>query len=149
MNKKISKSPPGWGGTVEKMKEHPEISNPFSLAWWMSKKEKGDEWGAGGKLKKKPKPHVKEKKKKSSGESIIASVLKHASFKDVVKQTWNASGRNEDKFRDVIEPFLEKLNKQHLDAKDIQEYRDAISEGTDQVVKFVYTPIKGFEIQVI
>jgi len=44
-------SPPGWGGTVEKMKEkHPEIDNPFALAWWMH--NKGYE------------PHYKEKPKK-------------------------------------------------------------------------------------
>jgi hypothetical protein len=30
-----SVSPPGWEKTVEKMKEHPEIDNPFALAWWM------------------------------------------------------------------------------------------------------------------
>jgi len=29
-------SPPGWSGTVKKMKEkHPEIDNPWSLSWWM------------------------------------------------------------------------------------------------------------------
>jgi len=31
-------------------------------SWWMSKREKGDDWGPGGKLTKKPKPHYKEKK---------------------------------------------------------------------------------------
>lgn len=31
-------SPPGWGKTVEKMKKHPEIDNPFALAWSMKKK---------------------------------------------------------------------------------------------------------------
>lgn len=32
-------SPPGWSGTVEKMKEdHPNIDNPFALAWYMHKK---------------------------------------------------------------------------------------------------------------
>ena len=31
-------------------------------SWWMSKMEKGDDWGPGGKLTKKPKPHYKEKK---------------------------------------------------------------------------------------
>lgn len=29
-------APPGWEGTVQKMKDHPEIDNPFALAWWMS-----------------------------------------------------------------------------------------------------------------
>lgn len=28
-------SPPGWSDTVEAMKEHPEIDNPWALAWWM------------------------------------------------------------------------------------------------------------------
>uniref|UniRef100_A0A7V3N4Q1 Uncharacterized protein n=1 Tax=candidate division CPR3 bacterium TaxID=2268181 RepID=A0A7V3N4Q1_UNCC3 len=28
-------SPPGWEETVEEMKKHPEIKNPFALAWWM------------------------------------------------------------------------------------------------------------------
>lgn len=32
-------APPGWEKTVEKMKDNPEIENPFALAWWM--KEKG------------------------------------------------------------------------------------------------------------
>ena len=32
-------SPEGWGKTVEKMKKHPEIDNPFALAYWM--KDKG------------------------------------------------------------------------------------------------------------
>lgn len=31
-------SPPGWGGTVERMKKHREIDNPFALAWSMKKK---------------------------------------------------------------------------------------------------------------
>lgn len=31
-------SPPGWGKTVEKMKKHKEIDNPFALAWSMKKK---------------------------------------------------------------------------------------------------------------
>lgn len=34
------KAPPGWEGTVKKMKKHPEIDNPFALAWSM--KNKGD-----------------------------------------------------------------------------------------------------------
>jgi hypothetical protein len=28
-------SPPGWEGTVKAMKGHPDISNPWALAWWM------------------------------------------------------------------------------------------------------------------
>ena len=34
-------SPPGWSDTVERMKEHPEISNPFALSWWLY--DQGDE----------------------------------------------------------------------------------------------------------
>jgi len=34
-------SPPGWSGTTEAMKSHPEIDNPFALAWW--EKEQGYE----------------------------------------------------------------------------------------------------------
>jgi len=35
-----SVAPPGWEETVTKMKEHPEIDNPWALAWYM--KNKGD-----------------------------------------------------------------------------------------------------------
>lgn len=28
-------APPDWEETVKKMKEHPEIDNPWALAWWM------------------------------------------------------------------------------------------------------------------
>jgi len=64
-NEKVAVSPPGWSGTVEKMKEHKDIDNPYALAWWMSKQKPGAKWGPGGKLKKKPKPHYKPKKEKS------------------------------------------------------------------------------------
>jgi hypothetical protein len=32
---KESVSPPKWKGTVEHMKKHKEITNPFALAWYM------------------------------------------------------------------------------------------------------------------
>jgi len=32
------KSPPGWEGTVKAMKKHPEITNPWALAWAMKNK---------------------------------------------------------------------------------------------------------------
>lgn len=35
---KEAKSPPGWSGTVEQMKDHEELDNPFALAWWMKNK---------------------------------------------------------------------------------------------------------------
>jgi hypothetical protein len=31
-------APPGWEGTVKAMKKHPEIDNPYALAWWMKRK---------------------------------------------------------------------------------------------------------------
>jgi hypothetical protein len=31
-------APPGWEGTVRKMKSHKEISNPYALAWHMKNK---------------------------------------------------------------------------------------------------------------
>lgn len=31
-------APPGWEGTVKKMKSHKEISNPYALAWSMKNK---------------------------------------------------------------------------------------------------------------
>lgn len=36
-SKKTAKSPKGWEKTVEKMKKHPEIDNPFALSRWMEK----------------------------------------------------------------------------------------------------------------
>jgi len=71
---KSAVAPPGWGGTVEKMKEHKDISNPWALAWWMSKQKKGDKWGPGGELKKKPKPHYKEKKSTGGNMKHIATI---------------------------------------------------------------------------
>ena len=35
-----AKSPPGWKHTVEHMKKHKEITNPYALANWM--KDQGD-----------------------------------------------------------------------------------------------------------
>ena len=40
-------SPPGWDKSVERMKKHKDIDNPFALAWYMH--NKGD------------KPHPKKK----------------------------------------------------------------------------------------
>jgi hypothetical protein len=31
---RVAVAPPGWEGTVKKMKKHPEIDNPWALAWW-------------------------------------------------------------------------------------------------------------------
>jgi len=50
-------APPGWGGTVEHMKEHEEIENPWALAWWM--RNKGN------------KPHYKERKRKKGRSGML------------------------------------------------------------------------------
>jgi hypothetical protein len=85
---KVAVSPPGWSGTVKAMKSHKDITNPWALAWWMSKKEKGDKWGKGGKLSKKPKPHYKqEKKKKSSNEDRVAAIIEEVFIDDLVGGT--------------------------------------------------------------
>lgn len=34
--KTLENAPPGWEGTVLGMKKHPEITNPWALAWWMA-----------------------------------------------------------------------------------------------------------------
>jgi hypothetical protein len=36
MSTYVDSAPPGWEGTVEQMKSHGEIDNPFALAHWMS-----------------------------------------------------------------------------------------------------------------
>jgi hypothetical protein len=43
VKKKVAteKAPPGWEGTVKKMKKHKDIDNPFALTWSM--KNKGDQ----------------------------------------------------------------------------------------------------------
>ena len=60
-------SPPGWSGTVEKMKEHKDIDNPFALAWWMH--------GEGYK------PHHKEKKKRKKKSSKDFDYKENDAFK--------------------------------------------------------------------
>lgn len=40
-DKPLEAAPPGWEGTVKGMKAHPEIGNPFALAWYMA--DKGDQ----------------------------------------------------------------------------------------------------------
>lgn len=45
----MAKAPPGWEGTVKKLKDHPGIDNPYALTWWM--KEQGYTPGGEGKGK--------------------------------------------------------------------------------------------------
>jgi len=80
-DKVIAVSPPGWKKTVEKMKSHDEISNPFALAWWMH--DKGY------------KPHNKESKKKVAGDQWkqVLEILKdHQELEpriDFMAEVWN------------------------------------------------------------
>ena len=53
----IKVAPPGWSGTVAAMEEHPEIDNPYALAWWME--GEGDS------------PHYAPKPKKAEGMSLV------------------------------------------------------------------------------
>jgi len=86
-NGKVAVSPPGWSGTVEHMKKHKDIDNPWALAWWMSKQQPGAKWGPGGKLTKKPEPHHKEKKrKKKSSSEIIAQVVNDIIIGDTIDE---------------------------------------------------------------
>jgi hypothetical protein len=34
----VETAPPGWEGTVKKMKKHKNITNPFALAWYLKNK---------------------------------------------------------------------------------------------------------------
>lgn len=98
---KIAVSPPGWSGTVEAMKKHKEITNPWALAHWMAKQKPGAKWGPGGKLKKKPEPHYKpekEKKKKSndmnSKVAAIAELILSEPVQTVVEPVNMTSSKN-------------------------------------------------------
>jgi len=45
-------SPPGWKGTVEKMKDKDDIDNPWALSWWMKNKDYKPHYTEKGKKKK-------------------------------------------------------------------------------------------------
>lgn len=45
-------APPGWEGTVKKMKKHKRISSPWALAWWMYKRGYKPHYTKTGKKKK-------------------------------------------------------------------------------------------------
>jgi len=53
-------APPGWEGTVRKMKKHKHIDNPWALAWWQKKHGH--------------KSHVPEPKKSNKNESFASYV---------------------------------------------------------------------------
>lgn len=63
-------APPGWEGTVRKMKKHKgKIDNPWALAWWM--KKKGAE------------PHVPEPKSKKN-----ESFSQYVEMRDLQEKQW-------------------------------------------------------------
>jgi len=62
MNKRLDeKSPPGWGGTVEKMKKD-KVENPFALAWSMYKKGYEPHYNTSGSKKLKFREYFKQRK---------------------------------------------------------------------------------------
>lgn len=70
------KSPPGWSGTIKKMKEkHPEIDNPYGLAWSMYNKGYKHHYKPlpdnDSNSKKKPKKYKKYKKKLKSFKEFL------------------------------------------------------------------------------
>jgi len=68
-------SPPGWRGTTEHMKDHPEITNPYALAWWQYKRGETshvDEPPAT------PKVHVSRKTAKARQKSLAKKKVKSA-----------------------------------------------------------------------
>lgn len=78
---KLAKSPKGWGGTVEKMKEHKEIDNPFALAHAMDAKGAEPHYTEEGKKKKKFK-----KNKKSSYDFVILKVANNQTTLELPKE---------------------------------------------------------------
>lgn len=62
-------APPGWEGTVKKMKKHKEIDNPWALAWWMKNR------GA--------KSHVPEPKGKKN-----ESFTQYVEMRDLQEKQW-------------------------------------------------------------
>ena len=73
-SEKVAVSPPGWSGTTKAMKKHKNITNPWALSWWMSKRKPGQKWGP-GKLSKPAKPHYEEEKKKKSSDQKFAEII--------------------------------------------------------------------------
>jgi hypothetical protein len=70
-------SPEGWGGTVEHMKKHKDIDNPFALAYYM--KEKGD------------KPHYKESNDEPDSVDRRLAALEHWKSRQAEMHTFLAS----------------------------------------------------------
>lgn len=84
-------SPPGWEKTIEEMKKHPEIEEPFALGWWMSQEgytphhtAQGDATAGAGAEFKKVNPYISD----AAVEKIDEMHEKH---KDVVKDKSAAS----------------------------------------------------------
>lgn len=104
-------SPPGWGGTVEHMKDHPEIDNEFALAWWM--KGKGF------------KPHHKERKKKGSVLDMLDGIVATASGPVIAKKTVKQRARGTSVFQST-HPKV-KDNKDHFPINDLAHGRNALA----------------------
>ena len=107
-------SPPGWGGTVEHMKDHPEISNEFALAWWM--KNKGY------------KPHYKERNRKKKGSDMSKDMLDEIVAKvcePIIAKTVKQRARGTSVFQST-HPKVED-NKDHFPINDLAHGRNALA----------------------
>jgi len=105
-------SPPGWGATVEHMKDHPEIDNEFALAWWM--KNQGF------------KPHRKQRKKKDGSIMyMLDEIVAKACTSVIAKKTVKQRARGTSVFQST-HPKV-KDNKDHFPINDLAHGRNALA----------------------
>jgi hypothetical protein len=97
-------SPPGWKDSVERMKKHPEITNPYALSWWM--KDKGDQHHpAGYKPPKKVKAYSDAEPRDSHGEWTDGGTRDRVGD---AKRTYNPATLAKQKLADAAEMRLSK-----------------------------------------
>jgi len=129
-------APPGWGGTVEHMKEHEEIDNPWALAWWM--KNRGN------------KPHYKERKKKESSGMLRTDAEAVDSIVDeiVTAKTVKKRSRGTCVFQST-HPKV-KDNKDHFPMNDLAQAANALARVMqyDSVPSWYDGTLKGLQAAV-
>jgi hypothetical protein len=89
-------SPPGWEGTVLRMKQHPEVSNPWALAYYMRNKGYSPQVGPRGGKKK----EARESQLVTSGSSAGAKKgwekrKGGSAVSDTTRSVMKRAGRNE------------------------------------------------------
>ncbi len=118
--KKEAVSPPGWEKTVERMKKHPEIENPWALAYFL--KEKGYE----------PKKKSKKVAQDTAVEDVasdVGSIVSDAADK-VEADVKDAAGR----IQEYIEEKLDTRNKTAVEDIDILEDVEAVNSITKDLM---------------